>query len=98
MATILFIGDELTAAGFRLAGANVRVPAPGEEAAALEAARREADLILIASDCAASMPRGVLREALAAAAPLVLVVAGVLDRAPQPDPATRLRALLGLES
>lgn len=98
MAAILFIGDELTAAGFRLAGATVRVPAPGEAAAALDAARREAELILIGADCAGSLPRAVLREALAAATPLVLVVSGVRELAPPPDPAARVRALLGLES
>lgn len=94
----VFIGDEVSAAGYRLAGAVVRTPEPGEEAATLEAARSEAQLVLITAEYAERIARPQLNAALGAETPLVLVVAGVRDRNPPPDPGARLRILLGLES
>ncbi|MFN9196003.1 MAG: light harvesting protein subunit alpha, partial [Pseudomonadota bacterium] len=37
-AAVLYLGDEVAAAGWRLAGVHTLVPAPGQEAAALEEA------------------------------------------------------------
>ena len=92
----IFLGDEVSAAGYRLAGARVRVPAPGEEAACLQWARHEADLVLISAECAARIPAVLMREALAAPLPLVLVVPDVLGRAQPPDLAARLLVQLGI--
>lgn len=92
----IFLGDEVSAAGYRLAGARVRVPAAGEEASFLEAARREAELVLISADCASRMPASVLRQAVAATMPLVLVVPDLLGRAEPADLAARLLAQLGI--
>ena len=98
MATPVFVGDEVTAAGYRLAGARVRVPAAGDEAAALAAARAEAPLVLITAACAARVDTGALRVALAALAPLVVGVAEAQRGAMPPDLAARLRGQLGLEA
>lgn len=92
----IFLGDEVSAAGFRLAGLRVRVPPPGEEASFLEAARREAELVLLSAECAARLPASLLRRALAATLPLVLVVPDLLGRAEPPDLAARLLAQLGI--
>ena len=35
MSTVVYLGDEVSAAGWRLAGATVHTPAPGDQAAAL---------------------------------------------------------------
>jgi vacuolar-type H+-ATPase subunit F/Vma7 len=96
MAAPIFLGDELSAAGFRLGGARVRVPSAGEEASFLEWARRESDLVLITAAIATRVPRPVLAPALAAAAPLVLVVPDVLERVMPPDLETRLLGELGI--
>ena len=93
----LFIGDEVSAAAFRLAGMTVRVPAEGEEAALLEQAGSGAELVLISAECAARIPRATLRQALAAPAPLTLVVPDVRGHLAPPDMAARLRAQLGME-
>lgn len=98
MAIPAFVGDEATAAGYRLAGARVRVPAAGEEAAALAEARAEAPLVLITAACAARVDAAMLRSALAALAPLVVVVADARNGAAPPDLAARLRGQLGLEA
>jgi vacuolar-type H+-ATPase subunit F/Vma7 len=93
-----YVGDEVTAAGFRLAGLRVRVPAPGDEAPALASACAEAPLVLVSADVAARIPESALRAAQAALAPLVLVVPDLAGATPLPDLAQRLRRQLGLEA
>lgn len=98
MAALHYIGDEIGAAGWRLAGAAAAVPEPGAERAALDAARgADAALVLVAADVAARIDNAVLREALAALSPLVLVVPDTQGQVPLPDFAARLRMQLGLE-
>ena len=92
-----YIGDEVTAAGYRLAGANVDVPSPGKEAEALTAARANASIVLIAAGIAARIPPRELAAARASLAPLTLVVPDLRDESQLPDLAIRLRAQLGLE-
>ncbi|RJG00387.1 V-type ATP synthase subunit F [Noviherbaspirillum sedimenti] len=94
---VIYIGDELTAAGFRLAGAQILLPAAGEEAASLAQARGDGQLVLVSADVAARIPRELLGAALAALAPLTLVVPDLLGRQPLPDRAQRLRRQMGME-
>jgi vacuolar-type H+-ATPase subunit F/Vma7 len=92
-----YIGDETSAAGFRLAGVRVIVPPAGGEAEALASARADASLVLISADVAARIsPRDLVR-AHAALAPLTLIVPDLRGEMEMPDLATRLRAQLGLE-
>lgn len=93
----VFLGDELSAAGFRLGGARTRTPAPGEEAALLEWARQQAPLVLITPEVAARLPAEQLARALAATAPLVLIVPDVRGREQPPDLTLALRRQLGME-
>jgi len=95
MAAIVFVGGEVEAAGFRLAGVAARVPRPGDEAAAFEQACREGTVVLVGAACAAALPRGALEAALAAPSPLVMVLP---DGAARPDPAARVRRLLGVDA
>ncbi len=67
MAALIYLGDEVSAAGWRLAGATVRAPAPGEETAALDAARAQAALVLVSAAVAAAVGRaGAARSAVGA--------------------------------
>lgn len=93
----VFLGDELSAAGFRLAGAVTRTPAAGEEAALFEWARQQAPLVLVTAEVAARLPGELLARALAAVAPLVLVVPDARGQAQPPDLAQALRRQLGME-
>lgn len=97
MNQIVFIGDEASAAGYRLAGAAAYVPAAGEEAAVLEAARREALLVLISAECAARVPPAQMNEARLALKPLMLVVPDVRGRAMPADLGRLVRKQLGME-
>lgn len=94
---VIYLGDEATAAGFRLAGAQVRLPAAGEEAACLAQAQQDGQLILVSADLAARIPHKPLESALAALAPLTLVVPDLLGRQSVPDRAQRLRRRMGME-
>ena len=98
MAQPAYLGDEASAAGYRLAGALVRTPGAGEEAAALAWARSQAPLVLVSAAVAAGIGEALLREALSALAPLVLVVPDLQGAVPLPDLAARLRGQLGLEA
>ncbi len=107
MAGLLFLGDEASAAGWRLGGARACVCAEGEEAAALDAALATAQdladdddglpLVLVSAAVAERVDAQRLRQAASALAPLVLVVPDPQGRAPRPDLAARLRLQLGLE-
>jgi vacuolar-type H+-ATPase subunit F/Vma7 len=98
MSAVVYLGDEISAAGYRLAGAGVRVPRAGEEAQALAWARSQAELVLVSAAVAAAIGDVVLRAALSAVSPLVLIVPDPEGRAPVPDLAARLRTQLGLEA
>jgi len=93
---ILFLGGEIEAAGFRLAGISTRVPRPGDEAATFERAHREGVVLLVSSACARAIPPAALEAALAAPAPLVLVLPE-LGGAARIGPAAKVRRLLGVE-
>jgi vacuolar-type H+-ATPase subunit F/Vma7 len=98
MAAPIFLGDEVSAAGYRLGGALVRTPAAGEEAAALAWAVSHSPLVLLSAAVAAGIGESVLRAALSALAPLVLIVPDLNEVVPLPDLAARLRGQLGLEA
>ncbi len=91
-----FIGDEVSAVGFRLAGFRTEVPAPGEEAARLHRACEEAALVLVTAEVAARVPESELRHLQAAPGPLLLVVPDVRGRSTVPDLGAGLRRQLGL--
>jgi len=98
VARIYYIGDEATAAGFRLAGAEVRVPSPAEALEAFQRAREpETDLILLSAEVAAQLPREELAAAVLGERPLVAIVPDVHGRHAAPDVARDVRLALGIE-
>ena len=98
MGNPVYLGDELSGAGFRLAGVDARVPERGSESAAFAAATESAPLVIVSAAIAARLPEAQLRAATGALAPLVLVVPDLAGGVPLPDLAARLRKQLGLES
>ncbi len=100
MAAPVFLGEEVSAAGWRLAGVRTIVPAPDEPpaalAATLAAARAGASLVLVAAEVAARIPEADMRAAQAALSPLTVIVPDLTGTA-VPDVAARLRHQLGLE-
>lgn len=98
MTAPIYLGDEASAAGWRLAGIDARVPPPGGEAEAFAAARAQAPLVIVSADVAARLGAEAMGAALAALAPLTLVVPDLAASVPLRDIAREMRGELGLES
>jgi vacuolar-type H+-ATPase subunit F/Vma7 len=99
VARVWYIGDEATAAGYRLAGAEVRAPTDEETPEVFRRAREsDAELILLSAGLVAALPREELDTALLAAEPLVAIVPDAHGRHATPDVAREVRLALGIES
>ena len=98
MSLTVFIGDETSATGWRMAGVEVVSPAAGEVGRVLDAARRRADLVILTAESARALAPADLEAALLAEAPIVSVVSDILGRVPLPDLAGRLRRTLGIDT
>jgi vacuolar-type H+-ATPase subunit F/Vma7 len=98
MGALVFIGDEVAAAGWRLAGVDARACAPGSEATVLAGATAEAELVLLSAEAAARIPEPQLRAALRRLHPVTAVVPDLREMLPYPDVAARMKRQLGIES
>ncbi len=96
MTLCAFVGDEVSAAGFRLAGMQVHVPEPAETAELFHRLCAEVDLLLVTAETVLALPDGTLDRALAAQRPLVLVVPDSRGRVQPTDMALRVRQQLGM--
>ena len=98
MARVCYIGDEVTAAGYRLAGAESRVPTPSEAGEVFRRACSDGvDVILLSAALAPQIDPGELSAALIAEQPLVAIVPDAFGRHPPPDVARDVRLALGIE-
>jgi vacuolar-type H+-ATPase subunit F/Vma7 len=97
MEEVVFIGDELTATGFHLAGATVLVVPPEDTAETLRNARQEASLVLLSAGHARRVGAAELDAALTSAHPLTVLVDDILGREPPPDMDRLMRRALGVE-
>lgn len=96
MAGVCFIGEEIAAAGFRLAGAAVRVPGRGTETAALREEIARAALVIVSRTVAERIDARELVQALSAPRPLVIVLPDAAGLPPALDIAARVRLQLGI--
>lgn len=100
MARVLYLGDEVTAAGLRLAGVETRVVAPGN--AVTEALREmledDCDFVLLSAALVPCIPAPRLQDALRCGSPLLAVVPDVRSEERLPDLAAEVRDALGLEA
>lgn len=91
-----YVGNDVDAAGFRLAGVRTWAPRAGEVLAAFSNAADGSDAVFISSRIAEALPRAVLDAALLAERPLLVLVPDATTTSPL-DPAERVRAQLGIE-
>ncbi len=96
MGVPLFIGDEVSATGYRLAGMDVRVPAAEETRSLLHWGLANAPLILLTAEYAARIPAPELTRALISIRPPVLIVPDADGRVAVPDYGLRLKQALGV--
>lgn len=93
----LFIGDETTAAGYRLAGVAVRSPEPAATPDTLARARAEAPpLILLTAEYAGFLDAAERERLLSDARPPIQLVTDAGGRVAVPDLAARIRAQVGV--
>jgi len=93
---VVVIADELTSAGYRLAGVEVRAADRDCAAALFAAALAHAELVIITAEMARHVPRESLESALAGDGPLVTIVPDVLQRSLPPDLVRDVRRALGI--
>ena len=98
MTVPVFIGDRLTAAGFRLAGLRPLVADPAEAPEVFRDALEAGSPVLITASCAAGLPAGELDRAVRAASPPVGVVPDFAGGAEPRDLSRRVRRALGVDS
>lgn len=92
----VYIGDEVSACGYRLAGLETHVPADNNLPAELDSIIRDAALVLLSADIAGRLPDDQRERLLARVKPPVVVVPDVRGHAQLADMATRLRKQLGV--
>jgi vacuolar-type H+-ATPase subunit F/Vma7 len=92
----VFLGDEVSAAGFRLAGVEVHVARPETAPGLFRRLGSEADLILLTAGAAAWVPEEALRRAIVRERPLILVIPDVRGHHTPPDLSAALRRQLGM--
>ncbi len=97
MGAAVFIGDELTAAGFRLTGVTIVVAEPEAAGSALREARKQAALVIMTADLAHNVPVAELEAAQVAETPALAIIPDMRMRASLPDLPKKLRRVLGIE-
>lgn len=98
-ASIGYIGDELCATGYRLAGAQTFVSdAVTDLNELLKSALQQTSLLLIGADVAAALPSKQLHDLLRSLKPLVVVVPNIQGDQAVPDLSSWLRGQLGMNA
>lgn len=92
------ISDRVTAAGFRLAGLDVRVTEPDQVRAQLRQALRAGQPVLLTADLAEQLPAEELARAIRRARPPLAVIPDVSGHGQAPDLAGKVRRALGVET
>jgi vacuolar-type H+-ATPase subunit F/Vma7 len=90
------VADELTAAGWRLAGARVLIPDTQGVQESFATAVRGADVVLITAELASRLPEAQLRQSLHAHPPLVLLIGDLRHGCEPPDIEDEIRRALGV--
>lgn len=92
-----FIGDAVTAAGFRLAGIQVFTPSEADTEACFRTQCEHCDLLIITAQSARALPPALLRQTLDRGLPLLLTVADAQARAVPTDLAESVARRMGAQ-
>jgi vacuolar-type H+-ATPase subunit F/Vma7 len=93
---VVVIADELTAVGWRLAGAQVSVASSADVDARFQQASQRAEVVIITAQLAARVSALRLQAALLAFPPLTLVIADLQHAQEPPDLQAQARRALGV--
>jgi vacuolar-type H+-ATPase subunit F/Vma7 len=92
-----YLGDAVSAAGFRLAGVDARAPDPEELLETFRELLTSTDLLLLGVDAARALPGAEVRNAVSSGQPLVVIMPDVRGHVPVRDLRQRLKRELGVE-
>jgi vacuolar-type H+-ATPase subunit F/Vma7 len=92
----VIISDEVSALGWRLAGAQPLIAEEHSIQERLAEARQHADLVFITADLARRLPDSLLSAALLAEKPLMAVISGLPSGSEPPDLEQEVRRVLGI--
>lgn len=98
MALLLFIGDEITATGYRQAGVRTQPVAEGQAAKAVEQALEDTQMLLITPACADELGAERLHAIMRRARPLLAIVPDAAGQRALPDIDAAVDRVLGIES
>ena len=93
---IAFLGDPLTAAGFRLAGVEVHAPPEAGLARRFEDLCSTAAFVILTSEIANRLPAELIGSARAAVSPLIVIVPAASEAAAPRDLERRVARVLGV--
>jgi len=96
MSEVEYIGDEISAVGYRLCGVAVQIADRHNAAALIRQACSRASLVLIGSTTAKYLVHSEFSILLASDDPAVLIVPDVIGRQPVPNIATQIHRQLGM--
>ena len=91
-----FIGDEVSAAGYRLCGVEVQIADESNALSLIRKSCERASLVLVGSSLVQHLQRADVDELLASIEPPVLIVPDVGGSHDVPDIASRVNKQLGL--
>ena len=97
MQDILFIGDEVTAAGFRMAGVEARVVAGPESTAIVAEELKRRRVIVMTTGVGKALPGPMFERLLQSVEPLVALVPDLRGHDGALDLEARVRRELGIE-
>jgi vacuolar-type H+-ATPase subunit F/Vma7 len=92
----VYIGDEVSVCGYRLAGLETHVPKEKNLPAELDIIIKNATLVLLSAEVAGRLPDDQRERLLARVKPPVVIVPDVRGHAQLMDMVTRLRKQLGV--
>lgn len=97
MRDMIFIGDAVTAAGFRLAGVPSFAPEPAGLAAVVGEERKDCRILAMTAATLDALPEPLARELVNASEPLLAILPDARDTMPVPDLEAEVRRALGIE-
>lgn len=97
MQEILFIGDEVSAAAFRLAGVDTRVVAPDEAAGAVADEMPHRQVIMMTTELGQGLPGPMMERLLQSVEPVVVFLPDLPGRKGALNLEARARRELGIE-
>lgn len=96
MAAPIFIGDEVSAAGYRLAGIRIRTPEPKELLEVVNWACKQSPLVMITTEFAAMLPASERERFLSQLSPPLVEVPDIRNKTAGSELTRRMRAQLGV--